>query len=253
MKITKERKNIFLKQQPFNFCDRFCERCGEVKNSCRMHSDDVQFKMRCLRENKDPNDPKVAFEHISSTLDNVLGVLKERLEEEGIELDKAEVSEIELEELAMDKKIEKYPLYKKCSAVHNELNEFLSDFDPSSLKEPLPWMKKFWMAEMEELFFYSSMIFIKAQRALLSLEGGQDETELEFEDASISAALGYFSLLTVEKSLENIRTLILKDEFVWTMKINALLVKIQAAKTAYQKSFPQVEKFKNKIIFHGRH
>lgn len=43
-KITTVNRKFFLKWLPFNFCDRFCERCEEFQDDCKVYQDEIEFK-----------------------------------------------------------------------------------------------------------------------------------------------------------------------------------------------------------------
>lgn len=252
-KISKANRKFYKKWLPFNFCDRYCERCEEMKKECKLYQDDVQFKMECIREGKDPNDWKVAFEHIAKTMAETMRMVMENLEREGVKLTKEDEDEYYREEDKKDKVIKKHSLYKNCSNLSFKLHKFISDFNPANLKEPLNWAADFWKTEMEEIYFYSHLIHVKAARSLHSkIEDTDRLIKFSRPDYLVSGALGYYSLVTVEKSLINIKEFIKNGEPIWAMKIYTILRQIDKTKKIFAKTFPEIKSYRGKIIFHGK-
>lgn len=248
--ITKANKKFFLKWLPFNFCDRHCERCEEMKNDCKLYLEDVQFKMQCLRESKDPNDAHVVFEHIGKLLSQTMAMLETDLKKRGVKLTKEDKLEYDRESEKRDKIIHNHSLHKRCRSLSVIIHKFLSEFHPAIPAEM--WAVNYLKKEIENISFYSPMIMVKAARALFSQYEVLDEG-LKFSrpDHLVSATLGYYSLITVEKSLKNIKDFISGSEPIWDLKINGILREIGETKRVFIKTFPQIIKFRNKIIFHG--
>ncbi len=251
-KITRKDKNFFLKWLPFNFCDRFCERCETMRNDCKLYHSEVEFKMWCLREGKIPDDPEVAFERISKILAETVAAIKQNFRKEGFELSEIDEDEYKKEIRTRNKRMRCHPLYRRCNAFSVKVNKLFSDFSPAI--PPEIWAINFFEKEMKEIYFYGPMVLTKTAHALFSCEKNQD-IFLEFDqpDYLVSAALGYCSLLTVENSLKNIREFILTSEPIWVLRINELIENAEKIKLIFEKKFPEVKYLKNKIIFHGNY
>ena len=96
------------------------------------------------------------------------------------------------------------------------------------------------------------LVFAKADRAIFSkISEEQYRMKSSRSDSTISAALGYYSLLTCQKSLENIKHLAVNNEDQ-TLHINRILKISEEVEKEFEKKFPLVKNYKNKIIFHGR-
>ncbi|MCK5358744.1 MAG: hypothetical protein KAJ48_10140 [Elusimicrobiales bacterium] len=51
------------KQTPYNFCDRWCERCVfEKKSRCKIYKNELECKITCIAHGKEPNDIEITAE-----------------------------------------------------------------------------------------------------------------------------------------------------------------------------------------------
>ena len=51
------------KQSPYNFCDRWCERCVfEKKSRCQLYKNEFEQKITCIAHGKEPDDPEITAE-----------------------------------------------------------------------------------------------------------------------------------------------------------------------------------------------
>ena len=251
-KISKQNRNFFRKWLPFNFCDRRCEKCFEMRDECEVYKKDIEFKLNCLFQEKDPDDTDVLLERMEKDLMETFSVLESSAKKENFELSGAEGKKLEEEMREKEKKIVRHKLYKKCSGFYARLRRFMRRFNPGTLCEPLPSAGIFWVSELEEVYFYSHLIFTKAARALHSSSDFLDDDNFSRPDHLVNASLGYHSLLTVEKSLQNIQEILSADEPIWASEISSLLEEAGKTKETFLEFFPEVEKYKNKIIFNGR-
>lgn len=249
-KITKVNRKFFIKWLPFNFCDRHCTRCEEFQNDCKVYQDEVQFKAQCLLDGKDPNDLKISFEHVGKILADTMAMIETDLKRRGIKLTKKDRDEFDKKQEKEERVVKNHPLYKQCRSLSFKMHKFLTNFSPAMPAETviINSMEK----ELEDISFYSSMILVKAARALHSQIDDLDE-KIKFSrpDYLVSATLSYHSLLTVEKALGNIEIFIRESEPVWAWKINGILKDTNNIKKVFKSKFPDVEKFRSNIIFHG--
>lgn len=251
-KITEERKKIFLKKQPFNFCDRFCERCEKFKDDCEIYREDVRFKMECLRKKKDPEDPEVTFEYIKNALREARKMLEEIKKEKKIKVTQKDIKKFSEESAREDKMLMEYPLYKKCLSFSNELHNFLMTFQVSLSMEAswlIPTLKK----EFKEVSYYGPGIFVRCAGALQSKLSEDKWEKRDNSNYMVSGAISFYSLLAVEKSLESIREIMRGSQPIWALRINALLKGASETRAIFEDTFPGVEKFEKRIIFHGRY
>ena len=249
----KDKMREFLLSCPYNFCDRNCERCDEYKENCAIFQEENQFKLRCVMENKDPNDPKIVFEHIANIFSKTADLLNMDMQKMGIEISDHDVANFENIWKDKEREVEKHPLYKMCRNISYELEDFAFSFQSTSSEYLHVSLIE---GELNEIFFYGNLIFIKIIRSLHAKIEEEDEEDKNekffFSDVMISASLSYFSLYVVEKSLENIFLMIEIDQIIWRSKLGLLLQIIAKTKKLFLKTFPDIEENKNKIIFHGK-
>jgi len=250
-KSTKSERGDMKDTMPFNFCDRHCERCDDFKGRCKVYQEESQFKLQCVMEGRDPADPKVIFEHVGKSMASTLEMLKKKMKDEGIEIKEEDMVEYEQQEIERDEKINNHPLLEKCLDITEELDEFLSTFQ-ITLPE-MQYVASSLSREMKEMYFYVPLITAKTGRALFSKieEEENGDIDEEYSDSLVSATLGYRSLKTVGESLERVKQYIGSSEVVWAMRLNNLLSDIEQTKKTYKKTFPGMEKFSRKVIFHG--
>lgn len=252
-KISQQNRKFFLKWLPFNFCDQNCERCAEFQNVCKIYQEEVQFKMECLRTGKDPNDLKVVFEQVGKSLAQTMALVMKELEKQGIELTQEDEDEYFKEEARKEKIIHNHALYKKSWKLMDDIRNFFDEFH-SSFGSTSELVLNTLVKDFKEIVFYFHPIFIKAARALHSQSDNLDETiKFSRPDWMVSGALSYYSLLTVERSLVNIRETLRGSQDIWVLRINTILKDMSKIRKIYLKTFPGLEKYKTKIIFHGNY
>jgi len=249
-RISPANRKFLLKWLPFNFCDRFCERCEEFRDNCKIYQDDLCFKAQCQLEGKDPYDTKVVFEHVGQMMRDTIKMLQEMMKKEGIEITKEDEERYTRKQKIEDVKAKNHPLYKKCWSFTKDLSKFLENF--RSFFEQRPWIIASLQNELGELCFYCHPVFVKTVRGLHSQITEKEEREsFPRPDSMVSGALGYYSLLACQKNLESILNLMKDVEKSLIPQINELLKKADEIEPTLKKTFPKVEGFRNKIIFHG--
>ncbi|MFH1857206.1 MAG: hypothetical protein ABH836_08320 [Candidatus Omnitrophota bacterium] len=55
------KKNAeFERKSPYNFCDRWCERCVYEKQvRCKLYQDELEQKITCIAHGREPDDPEI--------------------------------------------------------------------------------------------------------------------------------------------------------------------------------------------------
>ncbi|MBI2122380.1 MAG: hypothetical protein HYT98_04655 [Candidatus Sungbacteria bacterium] len=121
-----------------------CSICGKIK----------QDRLRHIMKGEDPDDMKSAFEDVGNSLAGALRMLKEQMEEAGIELEN--VGEAEMEE---PPKPEEFPLYQKVSMWRQEA-EVLADSAEQS--------ESLWLATeaAADFLWYKNTLAVKTYRQL---------------------------------------------------------------------------------------
>ena len=73
-KIKKENAKL-EKIAPYNFCDRWCERCDKTQR-CKVYQDDFNTKLKHISEGKDHDDWNVVLEDVKASFGKSLDLLK---------------------------------------------------------------------------------------------------------------------------------------------------------------------------------
>ncbi|MFH1385903.1 MAG: hypothetical protein ABIG65_02565 [Patescibacteria group bacterium] len=248
-KTVDQNRRLFLKWRPFNFCDRFCERCGEYQNDCSVYLNDLDFKVKCQIEGKDSDDPKIIFDHVGQMFSQTIEILREIMKERGIEITKEDEKQSAREEEAERRVAEKSLLFKKARYFSRSASNFLDKFQAVATDDLLI---DYIQQELEEFSRYCCLVFAKADRAIFSkISEEKYRIKSSRSDSAISAALGYYSLLACQKSLESIKNLAANNNDQ-ALRLNRILKISEEAEKEFEKKFPLVKNYKNKIIFHGR-
>ena len=74
-KIRKENAKV-EKTSPYNYCDRWCERCLISKRErCPIYQESFDFQLNCIADGKDPNSPEVTVEFERKNLEKAIQLL----------------------------------------------------------------------------------------------------------------------------------------------------------------------------------
>ena len=103
--MNEKLRNIHLKnaeyekESPYNFCDRWCERCSHEKQiRCTLYKDELERKMTCIAHGKDEDDPEITSAVIEAQYKEVDKKLSGGMGKFGIDLDNPDIDEDELNE-----------------------------------------------------------------------------------------------------------------------------------------------------------
>lgn len=81
-KIRRENE-ILEAKTPYNFCDRWCERCtSEKKMRCTIYQQELEQDMLCIAHGKEPGDPEITEAVMKRQFDEIEKRIEESLYEE---------------------------------------------------------------------------------------------------------------------------------------------------------------------------
>lgn len=94
------KKNAeFEKGSPYNFCDRWCERCTHEKQvRCKLYLDEFERKAACIAHGRDEDDPEMTRAVLEAQYEGLDEKLNETMEKFGIDLDDPALDEDEIDE-----------------------------------------------------------------------------------------------------------------------------------------------------------
>jgi hypothetical protein len=181
-------KDVFYKL-PFNFCDRFCERC-QFQKICRVFLEEKKRQKKWQTMGVDPYSNKAVFISLYETLTQLKTLLEKDLERLNIKISKEDEIRIEKDGLVLISKKLSYSLLK----LLEDIFYFFEENTPKEIEE-----------EIKILNFYLFFFSVKIQRAVLS---EIEEKEMDYEDTTFdsknSAFLSYVSIVKIINALQNL-------------------------------------------------
>lgn len=89
----------YEKKTPYNFCDRWCERCTHEKQMrCKLYQDDMERRITCIAYGKDEDDPEITEAVLRAQYGDIDEKLNEDIEKYDIDLDFPDIDEDEFDE-----------------------------------------------------------------------------------------------------------------------------------------------------------
>jgi len=172
------------KQTPYNFCDRWCERCPlETRMRCSLYMDDVDRQVTNIAHGRDPDDLEIFEEDLQDQFNS----LKEHIEPWMEEIDIADDEGFELDQSDEDgwekmqqrhQQVRILPLLKVVQQYSHKTHEFLKA--NYYYKNGMNAETKF---EFEPLSWYHTLLPAKMYRALCGLaDYNADGNEMELCD-----------------------------------------------------------------------
>ncbi|MBL7131709.1 MAG: hypothetical protein ISS45_09980 [Candidatus Omnitrophica bacterium] len=94
------RKNReFEREAPYNFCDRWYERCSHEKQiRCKLYQDEFEQKITCIAHGRGLDNPEITKEVMKRQFED-MGEVLAAAEEEGFEIDLDEMVNSDFEEI----------------------------------------------------------------------------------------------------------------------------------------------------------
>ena len=198
MKKSKKLEGIFKqiakfeKESPYNFCNRWCERCVHEKQArCTLYKDDLERKISCIAHGRDEDDPEITEAVMEAQYKGLEEKLNEQIDKFGIDPDSPDIGEDDLDEPGMvvfeevPPEIQKHIRYIRNNALdaaahsssaqsHDFLKEaFYENKDvPSELKY-----------DFETVSWYQTLLPAKVHRALCGFHEPVTEGDISLCDA----------------------------------------------------------------------
>ena len=188
-KIIEENKK-FEKESPYNFCDRWCERCTHQKQMrCRVYLDDLERRTTCIAHGKDEDDPEITKAVMQAQYEGVEEGLKEAADKFNIDLDDIDIEEpgeeqrIDLEDLPKEiqehiKFVENHPLPQTVEQYRRRAHAFLKDtfYEKKNIASKVKY-------HFQTVSWYHTLLAAKLQRALAGFHEPFSEDEFGLYDA----------------------------------------------------------------------
>jgi len=192
-------KDVFYKL-PFNFCDRWCERC-KLSGICRVYQKEKESEKIFIKKGIDPKSTKAMLLSISESFEETRKLLEKDMKRLKLKISKEDDKKYEKEEDKKDKFVNNDNLTQVSKKLTFTLVKLVEDLHyyfleetPKEIKEPL-----------RILNYYMLFFSVKIQRAILS---EIEEKKMEYEDTTFdsknSAFLSYISIVKIIHALKNI-------------------------------------------------
>lgn len=182
----------FEKQTPYNFCDRWCERCIHEKQiRCTLYKDELERKITCIAHGRDEDDPeitKAVLEAQYKDIDEKIGAAMDKF---GIDLDNPEIDEdglgeeslIDFDDLPQDiqrhiKFVENNSLRSTVEQYRKKAYGFLKE---TFYKDEKKFAKLNY--DFQTVSWYHTLLSAKLQRALAGFHEPVCEDEFGLHDA----------------------------------------------------------------------
>ena len=186
-------KNAKLeKESPYNFCDRWCERCPYEKQiHCKLYLDEFERKTTCIAYGKDEDDPQITKAVMEEQYREADEKLNEQMDKFGIDLDNADIDEKELNEEDMvnfedlPPEIQKHIRFVENNSLNATAKNYFDKahvFLKDTFYKNEPVNPEF-QYDFETISWYHTLLPVKLNRALAGLHESADEDEFALYDA----------------------------------------------------------------------
>src|SRR3989338_505367 len=99
LKEIHEMNARWEKESPYNFCDRWCERCVHEKQiRCTLCKDELERKITCIAHGRDEDDQEITKAIIEAQYKALDEQLSEYMDKFGIDLDNPDIDEDGIDE-----------------------------------------------------------------------------------------------------------------------------------------------------------
>jgi len=190
-RILKENAE-FEEKAPYNFCDRWCQRCTHDKQTrCRLYLDEFERKITCIAYGKDENDSKITEAVMEAQCRQADDMLNEHIEKFGIDLDNPDIDEkwlseedaVDFEDLPPDiqkhiRFVENNPLDNTAKQYHKKAHSFLENtfYKDESARPDLKY-------DFESVSWYHTLLGVKLHRALCGFHEPATDGDISLCDA----------------------------------------------------------------------
>lgn len=189
----------FEKQTPFNFCDRFCERCPyEKQDSCRLYRDEFEQKITCVAYGKDPYDPEITHQVMEQQFKEVEDRIQRFQQDNDVDFDETVDSYAEQMEQLFES-VDNNPLSITAKTYCSRSGNFLKEtfFDKKDISSELVY-------DFQTISWYHTLIPVKLNRALSGINQGLSENEYTLHDVVAQFAICRKSINESIKALQKI-------------------------------------------------
>jgi hypothetical protein len=181
---------------PFNYCDRWCERC-DLTEICRVFQDEQKSRKKFIKQGKDPDSWEYVFETVRDNLEKTM-----KLIEKGAKRWRIDLSKIDDSDYQPQPRPQKFPLYNLVEKFSKSLEKLLKNLE----MVPIETDGRLVLENREVISHYRFLILAKTYRALTSkLEEDKDkDKDDQTFDSKTSAFIVVNGLMSISEALANL-------------------------------------------------
>lgn len=196
----REENTKFEKEAPYNFCDRWCERCShEKQKNCKVYQDEFEQKLTCIAYGREPDDLEITREVMEKQYKDLEKVFEGHEEELGIDFD--EINDPEFEKIKEHIKfMENNPLQITAEQYLSKAHNFLEAtfYKNDSLEPSLVY-------DFQTISWYHTLLPVKLNRALAGFHEPACEGDISLCDAVAQFEICKKAISESTKALRKIR------------------------------------------------
>jgi hypothetical protein len=181
---------------PFNYCDRWCERC-QLTDICRVFQDEQKSRKKWIKQGKDPDSWEYVFATVKESLEEAMRLMEKGAKKWGIDLKSLDDSDYQ-----PPPHPEEFPLYNLMSKFSQKLGKVIDDLQIV----PIEVNEKLILESVEVISHYQPLIRAKIYRALTSRIKEEKEKDLGIQifDAQTSAFIAVNGLVAIAEALNKL-------------------------------------------------
>jgi len=180
------------KKSPYNFCDRWCQRCTHEKQvRCRLYLDEFERKATCIAHGKEEDDAEIARAVMEAQYKEADENLSGYIDKFGIDLDNPDIDEkwlseedaVDFEDLPSDiqkhiRFVKNNPLDNTAKQYHKKAHSFLENtfYKDESATPDLKY-------DFESISWYHTLLGVKLHRALCGFHEPATDGDISLCDA----------------------------------------------------------------------
>lgn len=251
IKEQNEAEADFFQNAPFNFCDRWCERC-DYGDRCELFQNTLASRVEHIARGEDPDNPAIVFADMEKTFALVVETIKKDLQKRGLDPKRVRVAVIEAGNAGRQLGIGAPSLWLVGRKFVAEVNDLLTKIFSEQDDELNEAIENIGERRIEEINWYLVLFNAKLYQALVEKRFWEKEKSrlarsIREREMNISANLSYRSLMSCQRVLFYISRHC-RGYMGWAENLS-ISAKLLGEKIESQ--FPELSK--TKVIFHGQY
>lgn len=194
-KIIEENKK-FEEKSPYNFCDRWCQRCSHDKQMrCKLYHDEFEREATCIAYGREPDDPEIVEDIMKQEFEGIEERLEKFMEENQIDIDDIDSPAFGAtgEQIGF---LENNQLSLTAEQYCKKVDRFLKDtfYNKEGISPKLKY-------HFETVAWYHTLLLVKLHRVLDGLHEPVSEDDFALYDAVAQLAVCRKAINESDKAL----------------------------------------------------